>query len=262
MTEIVSGASPGRKKAWKAKSTMSSQITVYPRYYPSNDSSEETPASDTLTARPLNVIDRLSLRFANKFTRKTKDQDHFASLDKIRYGKNRVPTPYPSSLADMDDGALSVSDYTTPTIENEHHSSPAMTLVMLSQHKNMGAKSTVSGRQEVKRHEMDRRRSERTIEDMISEMNVGSPPSPSRTPSLVPTLDGYPLIRSSSGSFTEGIQTSQILRLPDQLPLSRTPTIRYCEQEYEDRHRTNNHDHDHDDHDDGGETRRWDEGAT
>ncbi|KAK3825658.1 MAG: amino acid permease-domain-containing protein [Benniella sp.] len=229
MAEIVSGASPGGKKAWKAKSTMPSQITVYPRYYPSNDSSEESPASDMLTARPLNAIDSIF------------------------------------SLADMDDGALSVSDYTTPTIEDEHHLSPAMPLVMLSRHKKHGSKSTVLGRQEVERHEMDRG-SECSIEDMIGEMNAGSPPSPSRTPSLVPTLDGYPLIRSSSGSFTEGIQTSWNLCLSDQLPLSRTLTIRYCEQEYgasfklgdsdddeKDRNHTNNHDHDHDDDDDDSE---------
>ncbi|KAF9924710.1 hypothetical protein FBU30_005380 [Linnemannia zychae] len=159
-----------------------------------------------------------------------------------RTDKNRVLTPYPSSLINPTEESV-ISDYVVSTIEDSHYDhQPSSTKTILKvsppspplhpMHPHDGHTKTGGngGGFDGAKY---------SIKDIINNTKNSLTALPSI--SQFPTLDGYPLIKSPSTNDL-GVETSEgdgrrpsntnTIRPPELLPLSRSPTIQATNQVY------------------------------
>ncbi|KAG9072697.1 hypothetical protein KI688_000471 [Linnemannia hyalina] len=187
------------------------------------------------TSHPLNAIDsifKLGHGLSNMFTsgknKVTASMNTSSETNShLRTGKNRPPTPYPGSLVDQTEDSA-VSDYAASMKDDSH--TPKTILKFsppsppLHPH-NQGGHG----------------RNGYTIEEIVNNTIVVFP-----SISQFPTLDGYPLIKSSSTmDFGAELSGSDVAAgggdrrpsntttiRPLMLPMSRTPTIQATSQAY------------------------------
>ncbi|KAG0066169.1 hypothetical protein BGZ89_007553 [Linnemannia elongata] len=200
--------------------------------------SSQQPATSDTTSHPLSAIDSifklgqgLSSMFTSGKNKVTASMNTGpGNNNRLRTGKNRAPTPYPSSLVDPTEDSAA-SDY---AVSMKDDSYPPKTVLKLSPpsaplHPHNQGGCGGNGY---------------TIEDIVNNTSISLAALPSI--SQFPTLDGYPLIKSPS-TMDFGVEVSggdaaaaggdrrpsnaTTIR-PLMLPLSRTPTIQATSQAY------------------------------
>lgn len=162
------------------------------------------------------------------------------NTNRLRTGKDRAPTPYPSSLVDptedsaVSDYAVSMEDdprlpFSPKSVLKLSPPSPPLPNSQNGSHDRSGSGYGGNGY---------------TVEDIVNNTNISLAALPSI--SQFPTLDGYPLIKSPStmdfgvdvsggdaSAVAEGRRQSNTAAIrPLMLPLSRTPTIQATSQAY------------------------------
>ncbi|KAF9537967.1 hypothetical protein EC957_007406 [Mortierella hygrophila] len=200
-------------------------------------SSQQLATLET-TSHPLNAIDsifKLGQGLSNMFTsgkNKVTASTNTSSGNNnyLRTGKNRAPTPYPGSLVDPTEDSV-VSDYATSMKDNSH---PPKTILEFSPPSPPLHPHNQGGHG----------RNGYTIEEIVNNTSIPLAVFPSI--SQFPTLDGYPLIKSSSTmDFGAEVSGSDVAAgggdrrpsntttiRPLMLPMSRTPTIQATSQAY------------------------------
>ncbi|KAG0288418.1 hypothetical protein BGZ96_007827 [Linnemannia gamsii] len=212
--------------------------------------SQQTAASET-SSHPLSAIGsifKLGQGLSNMFTSgkpkvtaTTNTSPGNNNTNRRRTGKDRAPTPYPSSLVDptedsaVSDYAVSMKDDSRPPFSPKTvlRLSPPSPLLPNSQNGNHVKSGSGYGGNGY------------TIEDIVNNTSISLAALPSI--SQFPTLDGYPLIKSPSTmdfgadvsggdtatAVAEGLRPSNTASIrPLMLPLSRTPTIQATSQAY------------------------------
>ncbi|KAG0051997.1 hypothetical protein BGZ90_006609 [Linnemannia elongata] len=200
--------------------------------------SRQQPATSDTASHPLSAIDSifklgqgLSSMFTSGKNKVTASMNTGpGNNNRLRTGKNRAPTPYPGSLVDPTEDSAA-SDY---AVSMKDDSYPPKTVLKLSPpspplHPHNQGGCGGNGY---------------TIEDIVNNTSISLAALPSI--SQFPTLDGYPLIKSSStmdfGAEVSGgdaaaaggdrrPSNATTIR-PLMLPLSRTPTIQTTSQVY------------------------------
>ncbi|KAF8940019.1 hypothetical protein BGZ58_008064 [Dissophora ornata] len=241
-TESTTDATTSRSGGAQSKgdastSSITPPMTTLHHDYSGNSISS---SSEALTAQPVkppvNAIDsifNLSVGLTSRSIEKnsnTRGQGN--GFGNIRSSKDRVPTPYPSSLEDGDDCGESAS---AGSMTEDQSPFPTGSITLSTLHKSFSRKPQEA------RVETDGR-SDYSIEEIIGGMDIATP---QQAVSRFPTLDGYPLLKSSSTVYIGGggegeatvrrggrrAATGGELHLLDMLPLSRTPAIQQSGQE-------------------------------